>query len=75
MTLADLDFEHGCIEVTGKGRRRRRVGFHPRTGKALLCVPARGGTAQGRGVRQHLATYAHQRPGKTAFRTALTGAT
>jgi site-specific recombinase XerD len=37
MTLDDIDFDNGTIEVTGKGRRRRNVAFTARTGKALLA--------------------------------------
>ena len=37
MTVDDVDFDNGTIDVTGKGRRRRRVAFGARAGKALLA--------------------------------------
>ena len=37
MTVNDIDFDSGTIEVTGKGRRRRRVAFGARCGKAVLA--------------------------------------
>jgi site-specific recombinase XerD len=39
----DINFDDSTIEVLGKGRRRRRVAFSARTGKALLAyLRARG---------------------------------
>lgn len=37
MHLDDIDFDAGSIEVLGKGRRRRRVAFQPKAGKAMLA--------------------------------------
>ncbi len=37
MTVDDIEFDEGTVEVTGKGRRRRRVAFGPKAGKALLA--------------------------------------
>jgi site-specific recombinase XerD len=37
MTVDDISFDDGTIEVTGKGRRRRRIAFGARAGKALLA--------------------------------------
>jgi site-specific recombinase XerD len=37
MKLDDIHFDSSTVEVTGKGRRRRRVAFGPKCGKVLLA--------------------------------------
>ena len=61
MTVADVDFDAGTIEVIGKGRRRRRVVFGARTGKAVLAY-LRASTAPTRGTdRPAVARHAEVR--------------
>jgi len=37
MTMDDIDFDNGTVEVLGKGRRRRFAAIGPRTARSLLA--------------------------------------